>query len=83
MYTVIDLFAGAGGLSLGFKQTRKYNIVAAFENSRDANKTYHRNHPNTALFSDVCEADYSALTKEFGGIDIVIGGPPCQGFSMA
>jgi DNA (cytosine-5)-methyltransferase 1 len=83
MYTVIDLFAGAGGLSLGFKQTRKYNIVAAFENSRDANKTYHRNHPNTALFSDVCEADYSALTKEFGGIDIVIGGPPCQGFSNA
>ena len=40
MYSVIDLFAGAGGLSLGFKQSGKFAIKAAFENNPDAQKTY-------------------------------------------
>ena len=40
IYKVIDLFAGAGGLSLGFKQTGKVEIVAAAENNPNARKTY-------------------------------------------
>jgi len=83
MYSVIDLFAGAGGLSLGFRQTHKFNIRAAFETNPDAQKTYKRNHSDTLLFDDVCQADYDKIAKEFGQIDVVIGGPPCQGFSNA
>ncbi|ERH31170.1 DNA cytosine methyltransferase [Alloscardovia omnicolens] len=83
MYTVVDLFAGAGGLSLGFMQTGKFNIVAAAENNKNAQKTYHRNHPNTRLYSDVRDIDYKSMKSHLGKIDIVIGGPPCQGFSNA
>lgn len=45
MYKVVDLFAGAGGLSLGFMQTRKYDIKVAFENSPYMQETYRLNHP--------------------------------------
>lgn len=83
MYSVVDLFAGAGGLSLGFLQTHKFDIKVAFETNPNAQKTYRRNHPHTRLLDDVCEADYNAIATEFGQIDVVIGGPPCQGFSNA
>ena len=45
VYKVVDLFAGAGGLSLGFMQTRKYDIKVAFENSPYMQETYRLNHP--------------------------------------
>ena len=83
MYSVVDLFAGAGGLSLGFMQTDKYSIKVAFENNPYMQKTYHRNHPSVELQGDVCKADYKDIQKRYGRIDIVIGGPPCQGFSNA
>lgn len=82
-YSVIDLFAGAGGLSLGFMQTKKYEIKAAFENSPYMQETYRTNHPGTEVLGDVCNADYKTLKEKYGDIDIVIGGPPCQGFSNA
>lgn len=83
IYNVIDLFAGAGGLSLGFKQTGHVNIVAAAENNPNARKTYKRNFKVERLYSDVRLIDYKELTDAVGSIDIVIGGPPCQGFSNA
>ena len=83
IYKVIDLFAGAGGLSLGFKQTGKVNIVAAAENNPNARKTYKRNFKLARLYSDVRTIDYAELQDTVGPIDIVIGGPPCQGFSNA
>ena len=49
IYNVIDLFAGAGGLSLGFKQTGHVNIVAVAENNPNARKTYKRN------FKELCK----------------------------
>jgi len=82
-YSVIDLFAGAGGLSLGFLQTGKYEVKVAFENNPDMQATYKKNHPNVAVFGNVCDADYSAIKDKYGKIDVVIGGPPCQGFSNA
>ena len=82
-YSVIDLFAGAGGLSLGFRQTNEFNIVLAVENNKNAQLTYHRNHPNTVLKDDVNELVYADILAEYGQIDVVIGGPPCQGFSSA
>lgn len=83
MYSVVDLFAGAGGLSLGFQQTRKFEIKVAFEKNKNAQKTYRRNHEKAEIFDDVCTADYNAINNKYGQIDIVIGGPPCQGFSNA
>lgn len=82
-YSVVDLFAGAGGLSLGFVQTGKYEIKVAFEREPHMQATYHRNHPNVELQGDVCGADYADIQRRHGAIDIVIGGPPCQGFSNA
>ena len=83
MYSVVDLFAGAGGLSLGFKQTKQFDIKIAFENNPKAKKTYKRNYKDTEVFDDVCKADYDFIIKKYGQIDVVIGGPPCQGFSNA
>lgn len=82
-YSVVDLFAGAGGLSLGFMQTEKYDIKVAFEREPHMQATYHRNHPNVELQGDVCGADYADIQRRYGTIDVVIGGPPCQGFSNA
>ena len=82
-YKIIDLFAGAGGLSLGFEQTNKCEIVVAFEKNKNAKKTYIENHPHVAVFGDICEADFQEIRNKYGRINIVVGGPPCQGFSNA
>ena len=75
MHKVIDLFAGAGGLSLGFKQTGKYEIAAAFEINQNAQETYKKNHSGTKVFSDVCSADFVKLGEKLGNIDVVIEVP--------
>ena len=59
IYNVIDLFAGAGGLSLGFKQTGQVKIIAAAENNPNARKTCTlKNHNNIVFlidgFNNVC-----------------------------
>ena len=82
-YNTIDLFAGAGGLSLGFMQTKKFDIKVAFENNPNMQETYKQNHKGTVVYGDVCAADYSKIQEKFGKFDVVIGGPPCQGFSNA
>lgn len=86
-YKVIDLFAGAGGLSYGFLQTGKFRLVAAAEINKNAQATYKANIadavPNFIFIDNVVGYNFSKLSSELGGIDIVIGGPPCQGFSNA
>lgn len=82
-YTVVDLFSGAGGLSLGFLQTQEFDIKVAFENNPNMQETYRHNHPYVDVQGDVCSADYEEIQKQYGTIDVVIGGPPCQGFSNA
>lgn len=86
MLKTIDLFAGAGGLSYGFESTGEFLVVAAAENNKNARKTYIENHKGRGdirMIPDVRGYDFSTLASEFDGIDVVIGGPPCQGFSNA
>lgn len=82
-YSVVDLFAGAGGLSCGFLQTDRFYVKAAFENNKNAQKTYRRNHKNTVVYNDVADALKDDVKAKLGKVDVVIGGPPCQGFSNA
>jgi len=79
----VDLFSGGGGLSFGFKQTGRVSIVAAAENNPNARKTYKRNLKVERVYPDVRTIDYDELRSAADSIDIVIGGPPCQGFSNA
>lgn len=82
MKKAIDLFAGCGGLSLGFTQNG-FQIVKAVEFDPTIAETYRRNFPETELFvNDIKEIDESDVFSDTK-VDVVIGGPPCQGFSMA
>lgn len=83
----VSLFAGAGGCSLGFKQVG-YNIVYALDIDSAAVSTYRRNFPDALCdVSDIREVDWQALMSRLdlakGELDMLIGGPPCQGFSTA
>lgn len=75
----IDLFAGAGGLSLGL-HLAGWNVITAIESDRWAVATYKQNFPDASVIDkDVRKVDFS----QFQGIDLVAGGPPCQPFSVA
>lgn len=80
---VVDLFAGVGGLSLGFERAG-FDVVLANENNDSIAKAYRFNHPRTKLIvADIEELPLCQTFSEYrGNIDVVIGGPPCQGFSQ-
>lgn len=83
MLKILDLFAGAGGLSLGFEKTGQFEVVAIVENNKNAAKTYLRNHPGLKNYEDILTVDFQQIKEECGEVDVIIGGPPCQGFSNA
>jgi DNA (cytosine-5)-methyltransferase 1 len=84
LYSVLDLFAGAGGMSLGFSQTDKFRIVLGVEKNTHAQATYKENHKETKVIGDILGIkDYCLFRREYGDVDVVVGGPPCQGFSNA
>lgn len=77
----ISLFSGAGGMDVGFKNAG-FNVIAANEMDKHACDTFRANHPECNLI----EGDIDSCGEEFiglKGIDVVFGGPPCQGFSVA
>ncbi|MFE4573071.1 DNA cytosine methyltransferase [Paenibacillus chitinolyticus] len=85
-YTAIDLFAGAGGMSLGFEQAG-FDVLAAVEYDPIHASIHQFNFPQTKVIcADVSKITgndiLKAINKKPGEIDVIFGGPPCQGFSM-
>ena len=79
---VVDLFAGCGGLTLGF-QNQGFQVVAAADNWKTAIEIYKNNFSHDIFLIDLSEVEKSVkLFKDFEP-DIIIGGPPCQDFSQA
>ncbi len=84
-YTFIDLFSGCGGLSLGFEM-EGYHSILAIDNWQDALDTYMHNRPGAkTLCEDIASINLPELKEKYGisKVDVIIGGPPCQGFSLA
>jgi DNA (cytosine-5)-methyltransferase 1 len=76
---VLDLFAGAGGISTGFDRTEGFRTVAAVEMDAAAASTYATNHPDADVYAGAIQDWLSGTTTP--EVDVVVGGPPCQGFS--
>ncbi len=83
---VIALFSGCGGLSLGFAASG-FKLVGHVDIEDSANKIYSANFQDSCLLgTDICalsDDEINSWKKFYGSIDVLIGGPPCQGFSLA
>lgn len=80
--TVVDLFAGAGGFSLGFEMAG-FKTIGAVEIDKWAAETFKNNHPEAnVIIGNLQNLSDKEIKKNFGNPDIVLGGPPCQGFSI-
>jgi DNA (cytosine-5)-methyltransferase 1 len=77
----LSMFSGAGGMDVGFS-CAGIQVVGASELDRDACRTYAANHPNTPIQQGDINHHFPHL-RRYEGIDLVFGGPPCQGFSVA
>lgn len=78
---LIDLFSGCGGMSLGF-QNAGFEIIAAFDNWLPVIKTYSKNFNHPIFQKDLSDLSVIEQLKAYNA-DIIIGGPPCQDFSIA
>ena len=84
-YNAIDLFCGAGGLSYGF-ECAGFNILLGIDNDQKALEVFERNHKGAkSICGDITQIDYEQIKEKIGDkrIDIIIGGPPCQGMSLS
>ena len=86
-WKAISLFSGAGGCSLGFSEAG-VDIIAAYDNAIPAIETYNKNFPgNKCKNVDLSSCNYAQLRDSLGlkrgELDLIIGGPPCQGFTTA
>lgn len=84
MYKIIDLFCGIGGFSYGFEMTNRFMTVLGLDFWDVALKTFKRNHKGTKVeFADIGKLANEFWEKYNGDIDLLLAGPPCQGFSMS
>lgn len=82
-YTMIDLFSGVGGLSLGFEMAG-FKAVLANEYDASIAESYVKNRPHVKMIvNDITQLPIRETFSEYcGKIDLIVGGPPCQGFSQ-
>jgi len=84
-YNIIDLFCGAGGFSEGFTQAG-FSTLLGIDHIDTFIKTFEKNHPSgKGVCCDITKLSLSKIDEliEHKPIDVIVGGPPCQGFSMA
>ncbi len=85
-YNAIDLFCGCGGLSYGFERAG-FNILLGIDNDSKALETFELNHKGAkSICGDITQVTYEKDIKPLIGdktIDVIIGGPPCQGMSLS
>ncbi|MDN5358436.1 MAG: (cytosine-5)-methyltransferase 1 [Candidatus Diapherotrites archaeon] len=80
---VLDLFAGAGGFARGFMDAG-FEIVGAVEAWKYSAETYVNNFPGVRMWAqDIKTLDAADVEKEIGKPDVIIGGPPCEAFTVA
>ncbi|MHA1755751.1 MAG: DNA cytosine methyltransferase, partial [Promethearchaeota archaeon] len=84
--TVIDLFAGAGGISLGL-QMAGYELLAAVEKANHCQETLKNNFNFKKIYGDITKLTTQKILKDLnlkkGDLDLLVAGPPCRGFSKA
>lgn len=83
--TVIDLFCGAGGISKGFEMA-DFEIIGGIDFDKKSMETFKKNHPESVSFCDDIKKITARYFLKLTGretVDVIVGGPPCQGFSMA
>lgn len=81
--TVLDLFCGAGGLAEGFRQAG-YRILGGVDYSAPAIETFKANLSGSmGVLADLRKPDLDDLERRFVGVDVIVGGPSCQGFSTS
>lgn len=79
---VLDIFCGAGGLSRGFEHSGGFTTVGGIDLLADRIDTFASNHLSaTAIVGDLTKLPLKELKRLVGQVDVVVGGPPCQGFS--
>lgn len=78
----LDLCVGTGGLSLGLEQAG-HRVIAGVDVWDDALDTYRHNHASVGLQADMHDTEPSELPLSKNQVDLVAGGPPCKGFSLA
>lgn len=84
-YNVLDLFCGCGGLSLGF-ELAGFNVLLGIDNWEDALVTFRNNHHESeTICADLMKLKPEDVEKKIckQKFDVIVGGPPCQGFSIA
>lgn len=84
-YNVVSLFTGAGGLDIGFEEFGRFNVICASDIEKECKNTYNYNYPNTPFINkDIRIITAKEILEKTNGIspDIIVGGPPCQGFSL-
>ena len=83
MPSVVSLFAGCGGSSLGYKLAG-YKELLAVDFDKNAEETFRLNFPDVPFWNrDISQLPGKEIIDFVGGFDVLDGSPPCQGFSMA
>lgn len=85
-FRILDLFSGAGGFSYGMEKNEHFQTVIAVDFNQNALATFKHNMPDTQIINgDITDVDVKQQIIELSQklhVNMIIGGPPCQGFSL-
>ena len=81
--TVLDLFCGCGGISCGYSLAG-FDIIGGIDFNQDAVTTFEANFKKAKVHcADITAITDKTIIEDYNGVDVIVGGPPCQGFSTA